>query len=481
MIERVRRVAVIGAGVSGVTTAAHLKAEGLNVTVFERAPVAGGVWVLDSRTPHEPTFPSIKPSLADSVFYTSVEEEDPYLLHAPPGPAYETLTNNVATQFLELSLNNWPADTPAFVRHNVLAHYIQDTAVKTGVHEDTVYDTAVKNVSKAGGTWRLETATWDKTTGKATEKVWDFDFVVVASGHYHAPRVPDIPGLAEWKKAWPSRIQHSKSYRNPRGFENQTVLLIGGSASSIDIAREVGPVAKKVYQSTRGGFMDTPESWLPPNGVRVPGIASFGELKGTTSDGTGAIDGKVTLVDGQVLEGIDRVVVATGYHFTLPFFPKEFHRDDVPREEADNKILVTDGTMLHNLHKDIFYIPDPTLAFTGVPFYTATFSLFEFQAIAIAAVFSGQARTPTKEEMLAQYQEGIKEKGYGKPFHTLVGQDVQYAKELMEWVNLGRDPSTKKTDGYSAEWIAAREEFMRTFWERGSKENSSTAEEVSSN
>ncbi len=44
MVERPRRVAVIGAGVSGVTTAAHLNAEGLDVTVFERAPVAGGVW-----------------------------------------------------------------------------------------------------------------------------------------------------------------------------------------------------------------------------------------------------------------------------------------------------------------------------------------------------------------------------------------------------------------------------------------------------
>ncbi len=47
MIEHVRRVAVVGAGVSGVTTAAHLKAEGLDVTVFERAPVPGGVWLVD--------------------------------------------------------------------------------------------------------------------------------------------------------------------------------------------------------------------------------------------------------------------------------------------------------------------------------------------------------------------------------------------------------------------------------------------------
>ncbi len=236
-------------------------------------------------------------------------------------------------------------------------------------------------------------------------------------------------------------------------------------------------MAKRVYQSTRGGFMDTPESWLPPNGTRVPGIASFGELDDEPSVAAGAIPGKVVLVDGRVLEDIDRVIVATGYHFTLPFLPRDFHRDDVPREEADGKVLVTDGTMLHNLHKDIFYIPDPSLAFTGVPFYTATFSLFEFQAIAIAAVFSGQAQMPTWDEMTAQYKERIKEKGHGKPFHTLVGQDVQYAKGLMEWVNLGRDPSTKKVDGYSAEWIAAREEFIKTFWERGSKENKSTAEE----
>ncbi len=45
------------------------------------------------------------------------------------------------------------------------------------------------------------------------------------STDYHAPRVPDIPGLAEWKEAWPSRIQHSKSYRNPNGFEDQVIGL----------------------------------------------------------------------------------------------------------------------------------------------------------------------------------------------------------------------------------------------------------------
>lgn len=40
----VRRVGVVGAGVSGVAAAAHLKRAGLDVTVFERSSVAGGVW-----------------------------------------------------------------------------------------------------------------------------------------------------------------------------------------------------------------------------------------------------------------------------------------------------------------------------------------------------------------------------------------------------------------------------------------------------
>lgn len=45
--------------------------------------------------------------------------------------------------------------------------------------------------------------------------------MVVANGHYHACKIPDIPGLKEWKAIWPSRLQHSKSYRTPDEFKDQ--------------------------------------------------------------------------------------------------------------------------------------------------------------------------------------------------------------------------------------------------------------------
>jgi protoporphyrinogen oxidase len=44
MVQPIRRVAIIGAGVSGVTAAAHLKAANLQVTLFERTNTSGGVW-----------------------------------------------------------------------------------------------------------------------------------------------------------------------------------------------------------------------------------------------------------------------------------------------------------------------------------------------------------------------------------------------------------------------------------------------------
>ena len=43
-MSNIKKVAVIGAGVSGVSAAAHLKRNGLEVAVFERGSKAGGVW-----------------------------------------------------------------------------------------------------------------------------------------------------------------------------------------------------------------------------------------------------------------------------------------------------------------------------------------------------------------------------------------------------------------------------------------------------
>ncbi|KAL4927981.1 major facilitator superfamily domain-containing protein [Aspergillus undulatus] len=452
---QIRRVAVIGAGISGVVSAAHLLQTGIEVTVFERSHAAGGVWLYDERAAPEPSYTSLKPLASETHF--DKEGSDVALAHAPPGPCYKGLKNNVSTPLMRVKLNAWPEGTPDFVSHSVMSAYIQDTSIKTGVHDITIHGARVKNLSKNDdGSWEV---TWSKLEQEGAGFKEKFDAVIVASGHYHTPRVPDTPGLAEAKARWPERIYHSKRYRKPEGFEKKNVLLIGGAVSAIDIAREIGPQADTIYQSTRNGEFDIAASVLPVNGVRISEVERYEALdeKDNPVPDEKPLPLKVHLKSGQELCGLHEVIICTGYQFTLPFLP-DYHEDALSPSEANETILVTDGTQAHNLHKDIFYIPDPTLAFVGVPFYTATFTLFEFQAITVANVFSGIANLPSTKDMRAEYNEKLASKGHGKRFHSLKDVEEDYVRDLLDWINGPRaERGLEPIEGHTETWQEAKE------------------------
>ncbi|KAF2448552.1 pantothenate transporter [Karstenula rhodostoma CBS 690.94] len=467
MSTSTKRAAVIGAGISGIVSAAHLRNEGLDVTVYERSSAAGGVWYVlyDERKPLEPSYPSVLASkgeiYADDPALKLTETETEAVRHAPPGPCYVGLKNNVGTRLLTTTLNPFPAGTEDHVSHSVLRDYIQDTAIKTGVERITHYDTEVKNLSKVNGKWKVETVALERQpTGNAKPKstTSTFDVVVVASGHYHAPRVPDIPGIGELKRQFPTRIQHSKGYRTPERFANRNVLLIGASVSSTDIARELGPVASTIYQSHRGGAFDLPASILPENATRIEEVVTF-ELP---KDNTVALDEgeplpvTIKLKSGQTLCGIHDILICTGYHITVPFLP-DLHSDNTAAVDASPTTLVTDGTQIHNLHKDIFYIPDPSLVFIGVPYFTATFTLFEFQAMVAAKVLAGKVQLPSEKAMRTEYKDRVALKGYGKTFHSLREKEVEYVNELLEFANPQLDV---KLLGHTEVWHAARGELV---------------------
>ncbi|KAL2848597.1 major facilitator superfamily domain-containing protein [Aspergillus pseudodeflectus] len=480
---QIRRVAVIGAGISGVVSAAHLLDAGLEVVVFERSHAAGGVWLYDERRPLEPSYKQLKPLEAEGFFDTDGDGHggSKVLSHAPPGPCYQGLKNNVSTPLMRVTLNAWPEGTPDFVSHSVMKEYIQDTSRKTRVEDVTIYGARVKNVSKQGEAWNVTWSTLREDGAGVLEQEIDsiFDAVVVASGHYHTPRIPETPGLAEAKARWPNRIMHSKGYRKPEGFEGKNILLIGGAVSAIDIAREISSQADTIYQSTRNGEFDIAASILPENGVRISEIERYEILEDAqASDENTALPLplKIHLKSGQTLCNVHEIIICTGYQFTLPFLP-EYHNDKLTPAEADERVLVTDGTQAHNLHKDIFYIPDPTLAFVGVPFYTATFTLFEFQAIVVANVLSGIAGLPAESAMRQEYTERVARKGVGKRFHSLKDIEEAYVDDLLDWVNGFRaERGLAKIQGHTATWHQAKEaqrERLKSFFEdSGSRRDS---------
>ncbi|CAG8153127.1 unnamed protein product [Penicillium salamii] len=440
-------VAVIGAGISGVVTAGHLLATGIKVTVFERSNAAGGVWLYDKRAPIEAQYPSPRPSASQEYVQDDREDrERNILLHAPPGPCYESLTNNVSTPLLRTKLNAWPEGTGPFVRHHVLKDYIQDTSQKAGVDNVTKFGARVDRVYKNGSTWNVH---WSTLSGSYQGVT--FDSVIVASGHYHTPLVPDIRGLAEAKTQWPAKIFHSKSFRRSKGLEGKNVLLIGGGVSAIDIAKEISATVNQIYQSTRNGAFDLPETALPSNATRIGEIEEFKPSDPNVS--TEHLPLTAQIKSGGILEHIDVIILCTGYQLAFPFLD-QLNDYSLSATQADENVLVTDGTQIHNLHKDIFYIPDPTLAFVGIPFYTATFSLFEFQAIAVVAFLSGVASLPPTDSLREEYATRLEEKGYGRSFHSLREQEQPYVKELLEWVNAGRaDKGLQLIEGHTEAWI----------------------------
>jgi hypothetical protein len=234
--------------------------------------------------------------------------------------------------------------------------------------------------------------------------------------------------------------------------------------SSTDIARELGPIADTIYQSQRNGAFDLSASLLPENGIRVDEVVSFSVPRSTSPTALAPCDPiplTVRLKSGHELCSIHHVLLCTGYHFTLPFLP-QFHSDTTPAALASPAHLVTDGSMLHNLHRDIFFIRDPSLCFVGVPLFTATFTLFEFQAVAVAKVLAGLAQLPSEARMRAEYELRLAARGLGKAFHSLRDREEEYVAGLLAWVNGDLAKRGERlVRGHSRQWRDARAEQVR--------------------
>ena len=57
---------------------------------------------------------------------------------------------------------------------------------------------------------------------KKVKPVQEFDYVMVAGGHYSTPFVPHYPGV----ERFPGRVMHSHDFRDAREFTGKRLLLV---------------------------------------------------------------------------------------------------------------------------------------------------------------------------------------------------------------------------------------------------------------
>ncbi|KAI2602636.1 FAD dependent oxidoreductase [Hypoxylon sp. NC1633] len=448
---KIGTVAVIGAGLSGIASTAHLLRTGIDVTVFERANVAGGAWEFSPETDQDPPFPSTRPPAPDWDKPTAddLSSEKAPLRFSPPGPAYANMKGRNSEQTMRTSLGDWPEGKRAPLDHSEVAAYLQRIAKAHRVQDKIRFRTRVESVTKQGEQWRLQTAKLvTKSIGYALEReTWLFDAVVVAAGRYGDPRVPDIPGLSAWKHAHANRILHSKQYRAPEPYQGKTVLIIGGFISAMEITNELVNNGAKVYESAKDTRVDFRGHSNHENAEKVAMAIEFTTVSSENGQSTVSpqtlhnddpIPGKVVLQDGRVLEGIHYVIIATGYHTSFPFLGPLLERPSMALEDADERVIITsDGRTAHNLHEDIFYIPDPTLAFIGITHFASTFSMYDFQAQVLAAVFAERVALPPKAAMQAEQKRRKSRVLPGTFLNSIFILDDFVIHRMLHWVNEG--------------------------------------------
>ncbi|KAK8150870.1 hypothetical protein G3M48_005965 [Beauveria asiatica] len=410
----VNSIAIIGAGSAGLAAAKYLLAEKKfsRIVIYEQRASTGGVWNT-SPLQQEPGF-SIPRASPSSAHEYAVVERDARDGHgddarvALVSPVYDDLETNIPHSLMRYTDLAFPAGTPLFPAHETVLAYLRRYG--QDVEHLASFATQVRDVRKTvadDGTraWRVEVHDF-KSGAVSAER---FDAVVVASGHYSDPFVPDVPGIAAFEAAHPGAVMHSKFYRRPAQFTGKKVLVVGNSASGIDISRQIATAAHLPVLISEKDTPGTDESPPAPTtwSRHVGQVASL--VPATRS---------VRFTSGHVENNIDSVVFCTGYHYSFPFLPS-----------LDPTVLAPDGTYADHLWEHMLYVPDPTLAFLAVPKRVVPFPLAEAQAAVVARLWAGRLNVPPEEEREAWVRR--RETAAAGARHTLgYPQDAEYINRL---------------------------------------------------
>ncbi|KAF2140115.1 uncharacterized protein K452DRAFT_319672 [Aplosporella prunicola CBS 121167] len=490
-----RRVAVIGAGPSGLAALKYLRAENKfeKIVAFEQRSAPGGIWNYTAEDRDDGSFavPKTRPSSKDldqpiwigknvngvgkgkanaatngTVNGASKEDKEVQFL----SPIYDRLETNIPRMLMRFQDHAFPDDIQLFPKHASVKEYLKGYA--EDVLETIRFRTQVVDVRFIGskaeqiGDEEVKEESWSVTTknivtGEQTEEV--FDAVVVANGHYYTPYIPDIEGIKEWYQTSPKSISHSKFYRTPDVFKDKKVIVVGNSASGLDIGAQLsGVVQQPLIASIKT------ESYMSPGPAKdrkeYPPITHL-DVNTRTA----------TFADGGKESDIDAIIFCTGYFYSLPFI-----------SDVDGPPLITEGNRVDNTYQHVFYAPHPTLSTLVLNQRVIPFPVAEAQAAILARVYAGRLALPPLAEMEQWEQETLKENGPGTDFHTLAfPKDAIFINELHDWAAMAEreEEGVGKTPPKWTEWhFWCRERFpqiKKAFNERGEERaNVRTLEEL---
>jgi hypothetical protein len=209
-----REWCVIGAGPSGLTAVKNLLQAGIAAECLEREDDIGGNWYYGSA--------------ASSVFEST-----------------RLISSKSLTEYTDFPM---PRDWPAYPDHRQCLTYLRRYAAHFGLRDTIRPRSTVERIEPApgGSGWIVHVAGRGPT---------HYAGVVIANGHNHEPRWPDIPGT------FAGAMLHACQYKSPSlpvPLAGKRVLVIGAGNSGCDIAVEASHHAAVTAHSTRRGYFFVP-------------------------------------------------------------------------------------------------------------------------------------------------------------------------------------------------------------------------------
>lgn len=441
----VRSVAIIGAGSSGLAAARYMAGQGVydRVVVYERRPEVGGIWNHTAQATPQNPIPQVSPYFPPDAPVQLPQPGNGPATPEFPTAMYDSLYVNIPHPLMgytDLPIADfWKTAHPdkpllIFPTRQTIQEYLVSCSqevrhlIRFGTNVD---DIRLLNKGDGVDSWEIHIT----DTSDESKSVETFDAVIVAHGHYETTFVPAIAKIDEFHKAHPGVISHSKRYRNPEQFKGKRVVVVGNSASGLDIASQINQVSERpIYLSVHS---PTAEEALG----RFVEVEEVPEIKEFLVEERG-----VRLADGRVITGVDAVVFCTGFLFSLPFLEKEKPADGEKTPEGLSPML-TNGRRVHRLYDDMIHIDHPTLAFLSLPIKVIPYPLAQAQSAILARVWANTLSLPSKAEM--EEWERETEKVRGPAYHVWVsGDDGKYInatyKRIMEGDNAasraGKEP-----------------------------------------
>lgn len=178
------RVAIIGAGMSGILAAIKLREAGIeNIVVYEKADRIGGTW-------RENTYPGLTCDVPAHSYTYSFEPYPDWSRYLAPGAEIQA--------------------------------YFEQVVEKYGIHEVIRFNQELARCEFTAGQWHLEMKNGLKDTA---------DFVIAATGVLHHIKYPDISGLASFRGA----LMHSAKWDHSVALDGKRIGIIGNGSTGIQI------------------------------------------------------------------------------------------------------------------------------------------------------------------------------------------------------------------------------------------------------